>query len=538
MFSFNNIKNDVFGGITAAVVALPLALAFGVASGAGAMAGLYGAIILGFFASLFGGTNTQISGPTGPMTVVTATAIATFPNDFESFILVIFLAGVIQISLGIVKIGKWVKYIPYPVISGFMSGIGVIIIVLQINPFIGVDSYGSVIQTLVELPSSIQMANIESLIVASITLAIMFLTPRAITKYIPAALIALVLITYFTIFMAYDIKTIGEIPMGLPSIHIPTSIDFLKLNTIITLAITLALLGAIDTLLTSLVADSMTKTKHKPNQELIAQGIGNSLCSLFGAIPGAGATMRTVINIKSGGTSRISGMIHALTLLIIVLFLAPLASKIPLAVLSGILIKVGFDILDYKFLKIINKVSKQDLLIMVTVFLLTIFVDLIMAVGAGITFASILAIYKISKKTRMITSHAKNKVDFDIDMENKDIKILKIDGSLFFGTASILDRKIDKLKADTKFVILDCLNVSMMDLSAIFMIEEILQKLDEKDIKTILLLKHTHRRKILKIDMNKTFTNTLIFNNIDAAVNAIQKREFEKNNEQKNISTK
>jgi SulP family sulfate permease len=526
LFNLNGVKNDVFGGITAAVVALPLALAFGVASGAGAMAGLYGAIILGFFASLFGGTSTQISGPTGPMTVITATAIATFPNDFESVILVIFLAGIIQISLGIVKIGKWVKYIPYPVISGFMSGIGVIIIVLQINPFIGVDSYGSVIQTIVELPNSLKMANFQSLIIASITLAIMFLTPKAITKYVPSALIALVSITYLTIYMEYSIQTIGEIPMGLPTIHIPTTIDLLKLDTIITLAITLALLGAIDTLLTSVVADSMTKTKHKPNQELVAQGIGNSICSLFGAIPGAGATMRTVINIKSGGTTRISGMIHALTLLLIVLFLAPLASKIPLAVLSGILIKVGFDILDYKFLKIINKVTRQDLLIMVTVFLLTVFVDLIMAVGAGITFASILAIYKISKRTRMITTHAKNKVNFDIDVENKDIKILKIDGSLFFGTASILDRKIDKIKPDTKYVILNCLHVSMMDLSAIFMIEEIIQKLDEKQIKVILLLRHSYRRKVLKIDTNKVFSNTLIFNNIDSAVNAIQKNEY------------
>ncbi|XPV70080.1 MAG: SulP family inorganic anion transporter [Halarcobacter sp.] len=528
MFNLNSIKNDVFGGITAAVVALPLALAFGVASGAGAMAGLYGAIILGFFASLFGGTQTQISGPTGPMTVITATAIATFPNDFESVITVIFLSGIIQISLGIVKVGKWVKYIPYPVISGFMSGIGLIIIILQINPFIGVESYGSVIQTIVELPQSIKQANFESLIIASITLAIMFLTPKKITRFVPAALIALVSITYLTIFMGYSIQTIGEIPMGLPDITIPTKFDLLKLDTIITLAITLALLGTIDTLLTSLVADSMTKTKHNPNKELIAQGIGNSLCSLVGAIPGAGATMRTVINIKSGGTTRLSGMIHALSLLIIVLFLAPLASKIPLAVLSGILIKVGFDILDYKLLRIINKIPRQDLLIMITVFLLTIFVDLIMAVGAGITFASILAIYKISKKTKMSTSNAKKGVSFDIDVENKDIKILKIDGSLFFGTASILDRKIDKINPNTKFVILDCLHVSMMDLSAIFILEEIIVKLEEKNIKVILLLNHTHRRKVLKIDTNEIFSNTLIFNNIDAAVNAIQKNEYKK----------
>lgn len=531
MLSVSTLKNDIFGGITAAVVALPLALAFGVASGAGAIAGLYGAIILGFFASLFGGTNTQISGPTGPMTVVTASAIVTFSNDFQSVIIVIFLAGLIQISLGLIKIGKWIKYIPYPVISGFMSGVGVIIIILQINPFLGVESYGSVIHTLVELPNTLRLANNQSMIIAYITLAIMFLTPKFISKIFPPALIALIFVSYFTVYMNFSIPTIGEIPMGLPSIIIPNSFDILQLSTIITLAITLAILGSIDTLLTSLVADSMTKTKHKANKELIAQGIGNALCSFVGAIPGAGATMRTVINIKSGGSSRISGMTHALVLLLIVLFLAPLASKIPLSVLSGILIKVGFDILDYKFLNIMNKISKHELLIMITVFLLTIFVDLIMAVGVGITFASILAIYKISKNTRIQTRNSSQKVSFDIEVENSDIKMLQIDGSLFFGTAAVVDRKIDKINPKTKIIILDCLKVSFMDLSAIFMIEEIINRLKEKNIRVVLLLKHSDKRRVLNIDTQKTFSNTKIFNNIDNAVNCIQRKEYELNHE-------
>ena len=528
MIKLNTIKNDLFGGVTAAVVALPLALAFGVASGAGATAGLYGAIILGFFASLFGGTNTQISGPTGPMTVIVASAVVMFENDFQSVITIIFLAGLIQISFGLIKIGKWIKYIPYPVISGFMSGIGIIIIILQINPFLGVASYGSVIQTIIELPNTLHLANDHSLILAYITLIIMFMTPKVVSKYVPPALIALVFVTYFTIFMNFDVSVIGEIPMGLPEFSFPTKFDILKLDTIISLSITLALLGSIDTLLTSLVADSMTKTKHQPNKELIAQGIGNSLCSFVGAIPGAGATMRTVINIKSGGTTRISGMVHSLMLLLIVLFLAPLASEIPLSVLSGILIKVGFDILDYKFLNILRKVSRHDLLIMLTVFLLTIFVDLIMAVGAGITFASILAIYKISKNTRIQTSSASNKVDFDINIEDDITEILKIDGSLFFGTASVLDRKIDKIKTRTKFVILDCLKVSFLDISAIFMIEEIINKLEDKNVKVLLLLKQTHKRKILSVDTNKVFESTMIYNNIDEAVNCIQKENIRK----------
>ncbi len=522
----NNVKNNIFSGITASVVALPLALAFGVASGAGAIAGLYGAIILGFFAALFGGTSTQISGPTGPMTVITATAVATFPNDFSSVMSIIFLSGLIQISFGIVGIGKWIRYIPYPVISGFMSGVGVIIIILQINPFLGVTSYNSVILTITKLFDTIKIADQNSLIIAYITLIIMFFTPKVITKIIPSALIALVCVTYFSIYMDYSIDTIGNIPMGLPEFIFPFSFDLFQLKSIITLALTLALLGSIDSLLTSLVADSMTKTKHNPKKELIGQGIGNTICSFFGAIPGAGATMRTVININSGGSSKLSGMVHSFSLLLIVLFLAPLAEQIPLAVLSGILIKVGFDILDYKFLKIINKVSRQDLLIMTTVFILTVFVDLIMAVGVGITIASILAVYQVSRSTKMKTQ--RSKISFDIDIDNKQTNIIKIDGSLFFGTASVLDTKVDKIK-DNKFVILDCKNVSFLDISAIFSIEEIITKLKNKNIETILVLKHAHKRKIIAVDNYKIFKDINMYFHIDDAINYTQKYELAHN---------
>jgi SulP family sulfate permease len=352
----------------------------------------------------------------------------------------------------------------------------------------------------------------------------MFLTPKKVSKVVPSALIALIFVTYFSYYMNYDISKIGEIPMGLPEFILPLSIDFINLSQIITLAITLALLGSIDSLLTSIVADNMTKTKHKPNQELIGQGIGNAVCSFFGAIPGAGATMRTVININSGGTTKLSGMVHSITLLIIVLFLAPLASEIPLAVLAGILIKVGFDILDYKFIKIVNKVNKRDLLVMVTVFLLTIFVDLIMAVGVGITIASILAVYKVSKGTQIKT--VRSKTSFDIDLENKDTQIIKITGELFFGTASVLDDKIDKIN-NAKTIIIDCKNAQSLDLSAIFTIENIIEKLKEKDLSVILILKYRHKRAILDIDSNGLFKKTKIFHTIDDATNYIQKRELD-----------
>ena len=517
------VKNDIFAGITAAVVALPLALAFGVASGAGAIAGLYGAIILGFFAALFGGTPTQISGPTGPMTVVFATAVVAFPNDLPSVMTVVFLSGLMQISFGIVGIGKWIKYIPYPVISGFMCGIGVIIIILQINPFLGVEGYSSIVYTLTHLMDTFAKVNYEAVVVATITLAIMFFTPSKISKLVPSALIALVLVTYFSILMNFNITTIGEIPMGLPPFAVPLSFDILKLSTILTLAITLALLASIDSLLTSIVADSKTKTKHDSKKELIGQGLGNMFCSFFGAIPGAGATMRTVININSGATTKLSGIVHSITLLLIVLFLAPLASKILLAVLSGILIKVGFDILDYKFLKILNKISRQNQIIMVTVFLLTIFVDLIMAVGVGITISSIMAVYQVSKNTQI--KIARSKVSFDIDIENEDIKIIKVTGSLFFGTASALEEKLEKLK-NSKKIIIDCKEVSFFDISAIFTLEEIIEKFKSKELEIILVLRYRHKRKILSVDNSNIFKKIKIYSNLDDAINYTQKYEL------------
>lgn len=519
----SNIKNDIFAGITAAVVALPLALAFGVASGAGAVAGLYGAIILGFFAAFFGGTPTQISGPTGPMTVIVAATIATFPNDISTVMTVVFLAGIMQISFGIIGIGKWVKYIPYPVISGFMCGIGVIIIILQINPFLGVESYSSIIYTITHFLDTFEKLNIQAIILSSITLLIMFFTPKKISNIIPSALIALVFVTLFSIFMNFEITTIGEIPMGFPDFVLPISFDILKLSTILTFAITLALLGSIDSLLTSVVADSKTKTKHDSQKELIGQGIGNTICSFFGAIPGAGATMRTVVNINSGATTKLSGMVHSITLLLIVLILAPFASEIPLAVLSGILIKVGFDILDYKFLKIINKVSRQDLIIMVTVFLLTVFVDLIMAVGVGITISSIIAVYQVSKNTQMKTS--RSRVSFDIDIENHEIEILKVKGSLFFGTASALESRLEKIK-DSKKIIIDCKNVFFLDISAIFTLEEIIEKFKSKDLEIILVLNYRHKKKILSVDTSNLFRKIRIYHNLDDAINYTQKYEL------------
>ena len=509
----NNIKGDIFGGITAAVIALPLALAFGVASGAGAIAGIYGAIILGFFASFFGGTPTQISGPTGPMTVVTASAVVLFSGDMNAVMSVIFLTGIFQIIFGIMKIGKYVKYIPYPVVSGFMSGIGLIIIILQLNPFLGQEGYGSVLKTLYEFPNTILNINNEALIISLSTLLIMIFTPKKISKVLPTALIALILMTIISVKFGFEIETIGAIPTSLPEFIFP-SFSFSQFKQVIILAITLALLGSIDTLLTSLVADSITKTKHNSSKELIGQGIGNSVVSLFGGIAGAGATMRTVLNVKSGGTTKLSGIIHSITLLCVVLFLAPIASEIPLAVLAGILMKVGIDILDYKFLAIIKHAPKNDLLVMVVVFFLTVFVDLIVAVGVGIVLASMLIIYRISVESKVKIKFHRDNIK---NIINKDIRIINVDGAFFFGSAALFEDKVSKI-IDTKKVIINCANVPFIDISAIFTLEEMILKLQDLDIEVALVLKSRNRRKIKQIKEIETFKNVNIFRNLDDAI--------------------
>jgi SulP family sulfate permease len=506
----NNIKGDIFGGVTAAIIALPLALAFGVASGAGAGAGVYGAIVLGFIASLFGGTPTQISGPTGPMTVVFASAIALFAGDINAVMSVVFLTGLFQIAFGIFKLGKYVRYIPYPVISGFMSGIGLIIIILQINPFIGLDGDSSVIKTLYNLPFNLSYINNQALIVAASTLAITVFTPKAISKIIPSPLIALMIMTTISISLGFDIKTIGEIPTSLPSFSFPT-FEINQTRDIIILAFTLAILGSIDTLLTSLVADSVTKTKHNSNKELIAQGVGNTLVSLVGGLAGAGATMRTVINVKSGGKTRLSGIVHALTILAAMLFMAPIVAQIPLALLAGILMKIGIDILDYKFLKIIKNAPKYDLYVMVVVFLLTVFVDLIMAVGTGIVLASLLIVYRISKESNIETIEC---VAQEIKSKKSHTRILNINGAFFFGSASIFEDKVNEV-LDTKHLIINCLNAPFIDLSAIFALEEMITKLDELDIKISLVLSKLHIEKIIKVDKSHIFDKVTMYEKLN-----------------------
>jgi SulP family sulfate permease len=457
---FRNIKGDVFGGVTASVIALPMALAFGVASGAGAAAGLWGAVLVGFFAALFGGTPTLISEPTGPMTVVMTAVIAklTATNPEQGLAMaftVVMMAGIFQIIFGALHLGKYVTLMPYTVISGFMSGIGIILIVLQTPPFLGQGTpSGGVLGTFQNLPDLLTNIEPAETGLGVLTLAILFLMPRTWKRIVPPQLVALVLGTVLSliVFQNIDIRRIrdvGEIPSGLPTLQMPAfSLDQWQLMLVN--ALVLGMLGCIDALLTSVVADSLTRTQHDSNKELIGQGLGNLASGLFGGLPGAGATMGTVVNIQAGGRTALSGLTRAFLLLIVVLGASRLTAVIPLAVLAGIALKVGINIIDWSFLKRAHQISRKGAAIMYGVIILTVFVDLITAVGIGVFVANILTIDRLtrlrSENVKTITS-ADDQIHLEPDEKellnkaNGRILLFHLSGPMIFGVAKAISRE-------------------------------------------------------------------------------------------------
>ena len=386
-YSLDTFRGDVFGGITAAVVGLPVALAFGVASGMGAAAGLYGAIGVGLFAALFGGTRSQISGPTAPMTVAMAVIITEHASSMSEALVVVMLGGFLQILLGVLRIGRYVAYTPHVVISGFMSGIGLIVMLIQALPFIGAPAApGGVVGTVRVLSEAVGDINYSAFAVAFVTLAVGVLWPRRLSKIVPGTLVALITGTLLSVLWFTEVPVIGIIPSGLPEIIlVPPSADFLL--RAIEPALILALLGSVDSLLTSLIADSLTGTRHRADQELVGQGIGNMVAGLMGGLPGAGATMGTVTNIRAGGATRLSGVVRAVILLGLLLGLGWVVEPIPHAVLAGILMKVGWDIVDWRMLTRIHRLRREHLFILLITLGLTVFVDLVTAVAIGLIVA-------------------------------------------------------------------------------------------------------------------------------------------------------
>ena len=534
----NNIKGDIFGGITAGIVALPLALAFGIqafggvndpsAASMGALAGLVGATMLGFFAALFGGTHSQISGPTGPMTVVAATLIsgvwASSNGSVSSVLISMALAGLFcglfQILFGIIKLGKYVRYIPYPVLSGFMSGIGVIIILQQLYPLVGLKGTGTMIDLVMGIPAAVSEGiSVTALLLGLGTIAIIELFPF-VTKKVPATLVALIVMTVVSLFCNLDSKLIiGDIPSGLPlpffanaNINL-SGIDWMTvLKASLIPGLTLAGLGSIDTLLTSVVADNITKTKHNSNKELIGQGIGNAIAGLFCGLPGAGATMRTVVNVKSGGRTQISGMVHALLLLAILLGLGGLVKYVPLSVLAGILITVGWGIIDFKGFKDLLRIPRADAVVLVVVFLVTVFVDLLTAVGIGMVIACVLFMKRASDlveggySSSTMTSSDLHKglpnpgeANFDktkpwqdeggiTDEMRQHIYIQRLNGPIFFGTINKFKEVMEDVPDHAKVVIIRMKLVSFMDQSGLYAMETAIKDLQARGILVLMTI--------------------------------------------------
>jgi len=513
---FNNLRGDVFGGITAGVVALPLALAFGVQSGAGPVAGLYGAIAIGIFAAIFGGTSTQVSGPTGPMTVISALVIAKAIEGYGSleagmgFIICIFvLAGIVQILFGLLQLGAYIKYIPYPVVSGFMSGIGGIIILLQIFPFLGQASPKKVLDVITHIPDAIPLINWEAVLISSSTIAIIYLFPR-FTKAVPSTLVALISMTIVTTSMGLEVPVIGPIPTSLPELNLGAiaNIHATDITLIVELALTLALLGAIDSLLTSVIADNITKTKHHSNRELVGQGIGNIIAGCIGGLPGAGATMRTIVNINAGGQTPLSGVAHGILLLGTLLGLGNYAQEIPIPVLAGILITVGIGIIDYKGLRHIKSVPRTDAVVMLIVLGMTVFVDLIQAVATGLILSSILFMKQMSDqlssevKILPIKENCRQWWKENIpDSIAEKIYVKHFPGPIFFGFAPALQAMADSLP-DVRVVVFRMMNVPYIDQTGLYALEEVVLSLEKRNIAVVITgLKNQPYRMLQRINL-------------------------------------
>ncbi len=577
--TFKHFRGDLFGGITAGIVALPLALAFGLQSGLGAAAGLYGAIFISFFAALFGGTPTQISGPTAPMTAVSMVVVAGIMANFEgdiqkalpAILMVFLLAGLMQIGLGVMRVGQYIRYIPYPVVSGFMTGIGVIILVTQLLPAVGYypkedmefvnqfkpqaeevilekilreeaaedllvledfketvrragtitedDIMGEaralaskeaagVLGALKLIPRALNKINYIDLIMTLLTIVIIYGFKR-ITTAVPSSLVALIVVSVGAWALLPEYRTIGQIPSGFPELKlgILTQVNFEALWPYLPMAVSLALLGAIDSLLTSLVADNLTKTRHNPDQELFGQGIGNSVAALFGGIPGAGATIRTVVNIQSGGKTRLSGMIAGLLLLFVLLSLGPIASQVPAAVLAGILITVGIGVMDWKGLRHLKHWPRAEVVIMLLVLALTVFVGLVEAVIAGMILASIVFMKKIADvidhRTRFAPiKHFSHEVPWEdeeglLEKYGDKVYVKHLDGPLFFGFASRFQEMMQAMP-DVRVVIIRMDRVPYVDQSGLYAMEDAVMDLKKVGVEVVFVGLHGQPREMFE----------------------------------------
>ena len=486
-YDFQTFRGDMFGGITAAVVGLPIALAFGVASGLGPIAGMYGAIAVGFFAAVFGGTRSQISGPTGPMAVAMAVIVTTHASGPVEALTIAMMAGTIQMLLGVLRIGRFVAYTPYSVISGFMSGIGVIILLVQALPFLGAEhAEGGPLVIVGELPGAFASANLSAVAIAGVTLIVAILWPKPLRRFCPPTLAALVAGTAIGIVWLTGTPSIGDVPTGLPSLQLPELSPAFLLGAVQP-AITIALLGSIDSLLTSLIADSLTRRRHNPNRELFGQGIGNVAAAFVGGIPGAGNTLGTIVNVRAGGRTQISGALCAVILLILVLGLGKYVESIPHAVLAGILMKVGWDIIDWRFVTRVHRVQPEHFLVMFITLMLTVFLDLITAVAIGLIAAGMASARQFERmeldsvvsiplldRTFLLNQKSGDDDTDGVDPFSARVGLVALRGSFSVASSSKLITTISADIGEHEVVILDFSNTAYIDDSAALVVEQMI----------------------------------------------------------------
>lgn len=483
---------DVLGSLNSAIVALPQALAFGVATGFGASAGVWGAIILCFIAGLLGSKVPLVSGITGPVTIVIASIMAALNADISSVILVIFMAGILQVILSLTSLPAIVKYVPYPVISGFMNGIGVIIIIMQINPLLGCPVMSNTITSISAFFKNLNSVNYDALLIGFITLVIVFAIPKKFNKIIPSQAIALVICTLLSMKLGLNVDKISNISISFPHLTLPKA-DLHAVITYFHYAVTLAIVLSSESLLTVLVADSLLKTKTPSKGMLLGQGVGNMVCALTGSLPGSAATMRTVAAINTGSSTKLTAVINPLILMFLLFKLSGFVAEIPLAVLAGILIKIGYDIIDVKLLKVVKFAPRDDLYVLALVFFLTVFYNLIVAVGAGITCAALLYAKRTADSAKLVqkTVYDKDIIKLEKLLEkdyNHKIRVVHIDGQFFFGSATQLISQFDEMLG-TKYLILDYSSENLLDISAIFALEDIIIRLQSQKVKILVVLK-------------------------------------------------
>ena len=497
-YSKKQFVNDIISGIIVAIIALPLSIALALASGVEPAQGVYTAIFAGFVVSFFGGSRVQIAGPTAAFATVVAGIVAT--QGMDGLIIASILAGIFLILMGIFKLGSLIKFVPYTITTGFTAGIAVTIFIGQIKDFLGLTYADGVkpIETIEKITANIEAISTfswQALLVGAVCLGILIIYPK-FEKKIPPSLIAVIVgavMVKFIPVLGDGVKTIGDlytIPSGLPPFALKgMEISFSKISAVLPDAFTIAILAAIESLLSCVVADSMVNSHSNSNAELTAQGLGNIASVMFGGIPATGAIARTAANVKNGGRTPVAGMVHSVVLLLVLLFLMPYAALIPMPAIAAILFMVAFNMCEYKkFIRVLKTAPKSDIAVMVVTFLLTVIFDLVVAIEIGMLLAALLFIKRMSDETSVTgwqyIENDKDADSIDLKVIPKHVRVYEISGPLFFGVA---DKILDiKLKDFTSVLILRMRAVPAVDATAMNQIEALYKKCKAKGVTLIL----------------------------------------------------